>query len=217
MKLALLLPGYLESPDYHHLVVIDDSLTKLGYTVLRVDPCGLWQTRDTSYYLTTNYISQVTGIINSYKEQKPEEIILIGHSLGCLVALQIAAVVPQITKVVCLSPPSSLDKSDHKWVNGYRTTKKDVPGNSEEFTEFTIPYSFTEDRKQYSMIDSFNGCQKPILTIMGEDDPSTIELEPVLTKLSHLTFKKFPSMGHDFRQSEELCQQVASEIVNFVS
>jgi pimeloyl-ACP methyl ester carboxylesterase len=217
MKLALLLPGYLESPDYRHLVVIDDSLTKLGYKVVRVDPCGLWQTRDTSYYLTTNYISQVAGIIKSYLEQKPEDIILVGHSLGCLVALQVSAEIPQVTKVVCLSPPSSLDKSDHKWVNGYRTSKKDIPGNGEQFIEFTIPYSFTEDRKQYSMIASFEGCQKPILTIMGEDDPSISELEPVLTKLNHLTFKKFANMGHDFRHSEEFCHQVADEIVNFVS
>ncbi len=41
MKLVILLPGYLESPDYRHLVVIDEKLSGLGYEVKRVDLCGL--------------------------------------------------------------------------------------------------------------------------------------------------------------------------------
>ncbi len=31
MKLALLLPGYLESPDYRHLVVIDEELSSMTF------------------------------------------------------------------------------------------------------------------------------------------------------------------------------------------
>ncbi|MFA7301468.1 MAG: hypothetical protein WC069_04110 [Candidatus Shapirobacteria bacterium] len=81
MKLAILLPGYIESPDYHHLIVIDKKLSNLGYTVVRIDACGLWSTGNTINYTTTNYINQVQNIIDSYLSQNPTEIILVGHSL----------------------------------------------------------------------------------------------------------------------------------------
>ncbi len=38
MKLALLLPGFLDSPDYLHLTTIEKGLQALGYTVVRLDP-----------------------------------------------------------------------------------------------------------------------------------------------------------------------------------
>ncbi len=56
MKVALLLPGYLDSPDYLHLRMFDKRLTKLGYTVERLDPCNLWKNNDISKYSITNFI-----------------------------------------------------------------------------------------------------------------------------------------------------------------
>lgn len=34
MKIAVLLPGYLDSPDYLHMKFFDTRLTRLGYTVV---------------------------------------------------------------------------------------------------------------------------------------------------------------------------------------
>lgn len=216
MKLALLLPGYVESPDYHHLVVIDNHLTSLGYTTLRVDPCNLWQTGDGSTYSTTGYINQVKDIVNSYIPQNPTEIILVGHSLGCLVALTVGYLFDEVSKVICLSPPASLSNSDHKWVDGFRTSKKDLPDDPTKFRDLTVPVSFTLDRKQYSIPIAFKNNQKPTLVIMGSDDPATVTLNDLLKDLSNTTFITIADMAHDFRQSEELCQRVASEIIKFI-
>jgi pimeloyl-ACP methyl ester carboxylesterase len=217
MKLALLLPGYVESPDYHHLVVIDQHLTALGYTTLRVDPCNLWQTGDGSAYSTTGYINQVKDIVNSYLSKNPTEIILIGHSLGSLVALMVGHLFDEVSKVICLSSPASLNNSDHKWIDGFRTSKKDLPDNPTSFRNFTVPVSFTTDRKHYSIPFSLNNNQKPLLVIMGDEDPSTSEIESIVKQMEKSQFIKIKNMGHDFRQSEELCQLVASKIDEFIS
>lgn len=216
MKLAILLPGYIESPDYNHLIVIDKKLSDLGYIVARVDACNLWLTGDTNNYSTTNYINQVLQIINSYLPQNPSEIILIGHSLGCLVALHIGKICPQVTKVICLSPPVALDKSDHKWVDGFRVSKKDLPNNPTEFREFSVPFSFVNDRKQYSIIKLLNGFNKPFLIITGENDSLLPEVEELVKNQNIKNYIKIKNMGHDFRQSDELCNQVASEIEEFI-
>ena len=84
MKLALLLPGYLDSPDYLHMKVFEKRLIELGYTVERLDACDLWITKDTSNYTITNFVKQIKGRVDYYKSQSPEEIVLIGHSMGGL-------------------------------------------------------------------------------------------------------------------------------------
>jgi hypothetical protein len=38
MKVALLLPGYLDSPDYLHMMTFENMLKELGFVVERLDP-----------------------------------------------------------------------------------------------------------------------------------------------------------------------------------
>lgn len=216
MKLALLLPGYIESPDYRHLVVVENYLKKRGYTTLRVDACNLWQTGDGSKYLTSSYIKQVGDLIESYSSPDLDEVVLIGHSLGCLVAAYLANINSRVTKIICLSPPISLDRSDHKWINGIRTSKKDLPNDANSFREFSVPFSFVEDRKQYSLAKSLQNNVKPVLVVIGVDDPSFNEVKDLVQKLNIKDFIQISNMGHDFRQSEELCLQVSKEILNFL-
>ena len=216
MKLALILPGYIESPDYRHLVVIDNKLKGLGFTTVRVDACNLWQTNNGSNYSTTGYIKQVEDIISSYSSEDLTEVVLIGHSLGTLVAAYIASTNNKVTKIVCLSPPIALDRSDFKWVNGVRTSKKDLPYNKNSFREFSVPISFVEDRKQYSLLNSLKDLTRPILIITGENDPSVEEVRDTVKSLKIKKYIEIKGMGHDFRQSEELCRLVADEISKFL-
>jgi pimeloyl-ACP methyl ester carboxylesterase len=217
MKLALLLPGYIESPDYHHLVVIDKKLQSLGYASVRVDACNLWQTGNCSTYTTTNYITQVNDIMNSYQNRGLEEVVLIGHSLGVLVALVVGNTNNLVSKIICLSPPNPLQQSDSKWINGVRTSKKDLPQDPTIFREFSVPISFVPDRDQYSFIDSLKNFQKPLQIIIGDQDPSFESIKKVATDLNLPNFVTKTGMGHDFRQSDDLCQSVASDIVTFLN
>lgn len=50
MKIALLLTGYLDLPDYPHIKTFERRLKELGYTVERLDVCHLWETGDVNKY-----------------------------------------------------------------------------------------------------------------------------------------------------------------------
>lgn len=217
MKLALLLPGYIESSDYHHLVVIDKKLQSLGYLSIRVDACNLWQTGNCSTYTTTNYIAQVNDIINSYQNQGLDEVVLIGHSLGVLVALVVGNTNSLVSRIICLSPPNPLQQSDSKWINGVRTSKKDLPQDPTMFREFSVPISFVPDRDQYSFVDSLKSFKKPLQIIIGDQDPSFESIKTVASDLNIANFDIINGMGHDFRQSDVLCQLVTEKIINFLN
>ena len=42
-RLAILCPGYVDSKDYKHLVGLAEALSKQGYTVVRFEPTGTWE------------------------------------------------------------------------------------------------------------------------------------------------------------------------------
>ena len=217
MKLALLLPGYLESPDYLHLKIIDNRLQKLGYTTQRIDPCNLWKTGDVEKYTVSNYLAQIRNIIDSHKKGDPSEIVLIGHSLGASVAILAGSKYSSVTKAVCLSPTILFDKSDSKWnKNNVRSTKKDIPGNPQEFREFNIPISFVNDRKKYSVTQSLRDFNKPLMVLIASEDTAKEEIENAVREVKNSYIVLMENMGHDFRQSVEQCNLVADEIERFL-
>ena len=138
MKLALLLPGYLDSPDYLHLIIFEKRLQDLGYTVERLDVCNLWQTGDVNNYSITNFLKQIKDHIDFYKNQNPEEILLIGHSNGGFAAIIAGSKFPEITKIIALCPPPDKTGSEIKWKEGFRISKRDLPKNKTKFREFEI-------------------------------------------------------------------------------
>ncbi len=218
MKLALLLPGYLESPSYRHLVVIDEELSGMGYEVKRVDPCLLWATGNTERYTLTNYIKQIKEIIDSYKKDELEKVVLIGHSLGAAAAILVGADDARVTKVMCLSPTVVLDKSREKWgESGIRCSKKDLPDDPSAFREFCVPLSHLDDRKQYSVTDALLDLTIPIMFLFGSDDPTFDEIQKVADNAKIFKVVKIENMGHDFRQSLDLCNQVAGEVKRFLT
>lgn len=79
-KLALVLPGRLDTKDYPHMRSHVDFLASKGYLALSFDPPGSWESEgDISLYLTTNYLKAVKELINHFGN-KPT--LLIGHSRG---------------------------------------------------------------------------------------------------------------------------------------
>jgi pimeloyl-ACP methyl ester carboxylesterase len=217
MKLALLLPGYLESPDYLHLKIIENRLKNLGYTTRRVDPCRLWETGEVNDYNISNYLKQVDEIIESQTE-KLSEVVLIGHSLGGSIAILTGTKNSRATKVVCINPAVSPGNSDSKWnENGIRLSKKDLPNDPTKLREFIIPISFVEDRKKYSITQNLADLKQPLLVIIGSEDKTKDEVLESLKTVSNPHVVIVESMGHDFRQSEELCNRVSGEIEKFLT
>jgi len=218
MKLALLLPGYLDSPDYFHLATFEKRLKELGYTVERLDVCNLWQTGDVNNYSITNFLQQIKSQIDFYKNQNPDEILLLGHSNGGFTAIIAGSKFPEVTKIISLCPSSDKTGMENMWKNGFRVSKRDLPNNSRKFREFTIPISYLKDAIQYSSIDEVKNINKPLMIFIGLDDQvvSPSETEEIVTAANNPYVVRLKGIGHGFRNSEEQTNLVADEIVKFL-
>jgi len=218
MKLALLLPGYLDSPDYLHLVTFEKRLKELGYTVERLDACNLWQTGNVDNYSITNFLQQIKDRIDFYKNQNPEEILLLGHSNGAFTAIIAGSKFSEVTKIIALCSPPDKNGSEIKWKNGFRISKRDLPDNSNKYREFAIPVSYLKDAVQYSAVNEVKNIHKSLMIFIGLDDqvvpPS--ETEEIITAANNPYTVRLEGIGHDFRMSEDQTNRVADEIVKFL-
>ena len=171
MKVAILLPGYCDSPDYLHMVTFEKRLKELGYTVEKVGPCNLWKTGNTQNYSITNYLKQVEEVVKSYKNQNPEEILLVGHSMGAFTSIIAGNRIKDVTKIVALCPAANRKYTDDEWKkNKTRTSIRDLPNNPQETRTLSIPYSFVEDGFQYSAADEVKTLNKPIMIFIALND-----------------------------------------------
>lgn len=218
MKLALLLPGYLDSPDYLHLVTFEKRLKELGYVVERLDACNLWKTGDVENYTITYFIKQIKDRVDFYKGQNPDEIVLIGHSNGAFISIVAGVRIPEVTRIVALCPPPDKEGSEHKWVNGVRVSKRDLPNDPTKFREFAIPETHIKDAIQYSAVEDVKKIHKPIMIFIALDDTVVKPewTEEVVKNANDPYVVRQPNMGHDFRNSQEECNIVMKEIEKFL-
>lgn len=219
MKLALLLPGYLDSPDYLHLTMFDKRLQQLGYTVERLDACHLWETSKVENYTITNFIEQIRGRVEFYKDQQPEEVVLLGHSMGGFTAIVAGNRIPAVTKIIALCPPPDRYGSVSKWGGtAVRVSKRDLPDNPDQTREFAIPFSYVEDGLQYSAVEDAKLIEKPLMIFIALDDvvvaPELTERIVAVARSPHVV--RQPGIGHDFRRSPEQCEVVWREIEGFL-
>jgi pimeloyl-ACP methyl ester carboxylesterase len=219
MKVALLLPGYLDSPNYLHMMIFEKRLKELGYLVERVDPCNLWTSGNIDSYTITNFLKQIKERANFYNEQNLDEITLIGHSQGAMVAIIAGSKISSITKIVALCPPDSRKDSAHKWgKNKVRVSKRDLPNNPDKFREFAVPYSYIEDASNYSASEAVKELRKPLMIFIALEDtvvPPDIT-EKIVENANEPYVVRQPSMGHDFRLSRKESEIVMSQIENFL-
>jgi len=218
MKVALLLPGYLDSPDYLHMITFEKGLENMGYTVERLDACNLWKTGDVENYTISNFIKQIKERVDFYKGQNPEEIVLIGHSNGAFTSIVAGARIPEVTKIVALCPPPNKEGSEHKWVNGVRVSKRDLPNDPTKIREFAIPDTHIKDAIQYSAVEDAKKINKPIMIFIALDDTVVKpELtEEIVSNANNPYVVRQSGMGHDFRNSQQECDIVMREIEKFL-
>lgn len=177
-KLAILLPGYLDSKDYAHLVALAEDLKNKGYTAVRFDPTGTWESGGTiADYTVARQFEDVKSVLermlhkNAYKQ-----ILLGGHSRGGFIAILYAIKDPRISAVLALMPPSVLIRTVNKrkikqWEkDGFRVSVRDIPGKKIEKKEFRVPYANMKKDKRYNVLAEINNLRVPLLLIAGEDD-----------------------------------------------
>lgn len=175
LKLALVLPGRLDTKDYPHLRSLVDYLGNRGYYAVSFDPPGTWESgSDIRLYTMTNYLLAINELIACYGN-KPT--LLVGHSRGGSMAVLAGVRNRWVSKFVSVmgvcsyAPGKYRGYPDKEWQRlGYKVNKRDLPENPGQFVEYRLPYAFLEDSLQYDMYEELKICTKPKLFIYGEHD-----------------------------------------------
>lgn len=228
-KLAILCPGFLDTKDYDHLVLLAEELKKNNFTVIRFDPTGTWESGgDISEYLTSQYLNDINSILEfMLKKENYKDILVGGHSRGGMVSILYAARDSRISKVLPIMPSTThpvtkaikdrLEKESAQWKkDGFRISSRNIPGKIEK-RKFNLPYIHAEDRNQFNVPEDIKKIHAPIIFIVGESDVlcPPEEVKNMFNQANEP--KKFvlvPGIGHDYRHSIEEIRKVNEIIIN---
>lgn len=222
-KLAIVLPGFLDTKDYPHMRSHVEYLGEQGYLAVSFDPPGAWESgEDNSEYTITNYLQAIDDVI-AHLGNKPT--VLVGHSMGGMMAMLLAKRNPHVAAFVAIMSPYSYVREDNyqkrvvEWKEaGIKVSTRDLPGDSSQKREFRLPYAYVEDASQYNALDGLKALTKPKLFIIGEDD-DVVPRE--VTEWAYTAAAKPKELvvlksDHDYRWHPQLIEDVNSHIGKFL-
>ena len=221
-KLAVLTPGYLDSKDYDHLIMLADQLTKLGYVVVRFDPFGTWESSGTlSDYTVVQQLEDTRTVIDyMLSKQNYSGILLGGHSRGGFVSIIYAVNDPRITKVLAIMPPyqlmSTVDKNKlQQWEkDGYRISTRDVPGQPFK-KEFKMPYANLLADKKFNVLEIVNKLTVPLILVAGGKDTvvDPLDVKKIFDKANEPKQMILLDVEHGYRREKGIVNKVNEEII----
>lgn len=226
-RLAILCPGFLDSKDYNGLLYLADALAEIGYTAVRFDPTGTWESEgDISEYTTTQYLKDVRSVKEyMLSNGSYNHILLGGHSRGGRVSLLYATQDPDISLVVGIMPsatsiPRGEDKkrSNDEWKDkGIQKVIRDVPGNEIERRQFDVPYSFQEDSLKHDVFKEIKKLHIPLFLFAGGLDTIILpeEVKSIFDQANEpKKFMIIPGVGHDYRHNISEVKKVNGVIIS---
>ncbi|RJQ15649.1 alpha/beta hydrolase [Candidatus Woesearchaeota archaeon] len=208
-KLALVLPGRLDTKDYHHMKSHVDYLASKGFLAVSFDPPGTWESPgDIALYTMTNYLKAINELI-AYFGNKPT--VLIGHSRGGTMAMLAGTRNKHVTHIIAImsSPVASTI------IEAY-TSYRDTPSGGKK--EFHLPASYYKDAAQYDLRDALAKCTKPKLFFLGKKD-TMVTPESVREAFAKSAKPKQLyelDCSHDYRRYPEKIEEVNKEIGKFL-
>jgi len=225
-KLAILCPGYLDSKDYKHLVMLADDLVQHGYTAVRFDFVGTWESEgNISDYTIPNQLEDIENILEYMLSQRDyKKIILGGHSRGGLLSMLYAVNDARITQVVGIMSPYLLKKTvdDERmklWqTQGFRESTRDIP-DSQEFKKFVMPYENMLIDGKYNLLEVIDKLHVSVLLIAGEEDDTVLpeDVKLLFEKANEPKhFELVNGIDHGYRRSRDEVKKVNQIILNYV-
>jgi pimeloyl-ACP methyl ester carboxylesterase len=224
-KLALVLPGKLDTKDYPHLRSHVEALARQGFFALAFDPPGTWESPGgIELYTMSNYLKAVHEVIEYYGHKAT---FVMGHSRGGSIAMLAAITHPAVQSFAAVMSWASFSPQDHggypdeEWrALGYKKIRRALPvGNDIQRREFELPYSFLEDQMKYSMLADLQKLVKPKLFFAGSQD--TVVLPAVVKQAyeSAAEPKKLVRLDteHDYRLNPGIIRHVNDEIRAWLS
>ncbi len=220
-KVALLLPGRLDTKDYANFVSHLDYLAQQGFYVVAIDPPYSWESPgDITQYSTTNYLKAVNELIEHFGNRPT---LLLGHSRGGATAM-LASTNPAVVGLVLVNaaygPPSPPDPE--KVASGALEESRDIPpGNvrTKEQIKFNLPLSYFEDGAQYNPRTVLRDFKGPKLLIHATKDEFTgVELiKPIYDEVDEPKMFLEIDCTHDYRLYPDVINQVENTLGIFIN
>lgn len=219
-RIAILLPGRLDTKDYINFVSHAEILAKKGFFVVAIDPPGTWDSPgDINDYSTSMYIKAVIELID-YFGNRPT--LLLGHSRGGAVAM-LASFNPSVVGVVLInaaygypSPP------DPKLIeNNALPEYRDIPpGNvrTVEKRRFDLPLAYFEDGTKHdpaSALANYRGAKLLVHATRDEFTPLD-EVKEIFSNLSEPKMFLEIDCYHDYRLYPNEIESVNNSLEHFV-
>lgn len=220
-KLAILLPGYLDSKEYPHLVALAEDLTERSYTTVRFDPTGTWESDgNIAEYTTSQYLQDIKDVLK-YMLGKGNylHVLLGGHSRGGQVSILYAARDPRISCVLGIMASSGPVTGQERanWAKaGVRVSWRDFPDRRNEKKEFRVSFSYALDMDRYDTAGDAKKIKAPIILAAGELDDvvSPDEVREIYDNANEpKEFLLLAGIGHDYRHNPEEVKRVNSAIL----
>lgn len=219
-KLAIIIPGRLDTKDYIAMTSVVDYLADRGYYALSFDPPGTWESPgDIELYTTTNIQKAINELIEYYGN-KPT--ILVGHSRGGSHAMLAGTQNPHVTHFVAIMShvgPSHVGTP--KDGQDYVLSSRDLPPGTSRTTErkeFKLPLSYFEDQEKYDATDWLKTSPKHKLFFYGTQDDLVSEAS--VKEMYELSADSKMIHGvnteHDYRLHPEAIKEVNEIIGEFL-
>ncbi len=222
-KVAIIMPGFLDTKDYAHVRSHVEFLGDRGYYAIGIDMPGTWGSSGAiSDFTITNCLRVVDELLKKFN--KPA--ILVGHSNGGRIALHAAARNDHVSAVVAImSPLQTLSvnvqsESVKKWrETGLRLSRRDLPNDAEKFQEFTVPLSFLEDSQRYNLVGELPKIAVPKLFVAGKQDVIILpkEVKQAYTLAAKPKRYRIVDSTHDYRRTSATVELVNEIIDQFLS
>jgi predicted alpha/beta-hydrolase family hydrolase len=219
-KLALILPGRLDTKDYPHMRSHVEHFSRRGYLALSFDPPGTWESPgNIKLYTMTNYLRAINELIEHFGNRPT---VLMGHSSGGTMAMLAGPQNQHVSRIICvmsMMEPGSPERGRVKEIDGddggVLVSYRDDPTNSEIQVEFRLPLVYFEDAKRYDIATSLQTYQKPKLFFLGTQDDV---VKPIDVRRAYQT-SAYPKQlieldsGHDYRKNPAMIDEVNRSIM----
>lgn len=212
-KIALFLPGRLDTKDYANFSSHLEYLASKGFFAISFDPPGTWDSPGgIELFTTTNYIKAVNEVIEYYGN-KPT--LLFGHSRGGATAILAGTLNPSVKALVVImatyGKPSA--PSAEALEKGFNFEDRDLPPGTQitkEQKEFKLPLNYFKDGGQYDPGAIFKTCTKPKLIFFSKQDEYTEpqRVNEVYEAIPEPKMKHELNIEHDYRYHPEVFEEV---------
>jgi len=220
-KIAILLPGRLDTKDYENFNQHLEYLAKKGFYAVAVDPPGTWESPGRiELFSTTNYIKAVDELVKYFGDRPT---LLLGHSRGGAVAAFAGTHNPNVSGLVLVNPSLGVPTppGEKARETGVYVTRRDLPPGTvetKEKKEFRMSLRYFEDGAKYDDAEMLKECVKPKALFYSTDDEFNTpkEVEEIFSHIPEPKESYKISGPHDYRLRSDVIEEVNEKIGVFI-